>query len=130
MIKLLMSKREESSASLTAQYGIESVMPKAQGSPSDPVYQEIVRIEKYDRNIKNVREKVMFVQNHSQYVTNTKNKVILDMLLDGMTLRDVATELGMSLSNVGRRKTHIVNQMYSAQCEQNGKNGKSVINFS
>lgn len=122
MIKLLMTKREQSSKGLVAQYGIESVMPKAQGGTTDPIYQEMLRIEKYDENIKGIRHKVMFVQRYSQFVTNIRNRMILDLLLDGLPFREVALELDMSISGVKHRKDDIVEQMaQKAKLEQKEK---------
>lgn len=127
MMNLLISKRYEalSGGGLTAKYGIESTLPKGNNT-SDPVYQEILRLEKYEQNTKRVKEKVMFVQKYSRCIQNTKNKIILDMLLDGMPLREIALELDMSLSGVNRRKAQIVNQIYqSAKAEQ--KEQKEIV---
>src|SRR5690625_195503 len=119
MMKFLITKREDSIGGLTARYGIEATLPKPQGSYSDPVYQEMLRIEKHDKNVEKIKKKVMFIQKHSKSIQNTRNKIILDLLLDGLTLREVAIELDMSLSGVKRRKDTIVNQMYqSAKAEQ------------
>lgn len=119
MMQLLISKREQSSAGMTAQYGLEATLPKPQGDPSDPVYQEMLRIEKHDKNMQKIRQKVMFIQRHSRSINNTRNKMILDLLLDGLPLREIAIELDMSLSGVKRRKDVIVNQMLqSAKAEQ------------
>ncbi|MDC3414282.1 hypothetical protein [Terrihalobacillus insolitus] len=127
MIKVLISKRKEmveSSNGLVAKGGIESTLPKPQNI-SDPVYQEILRIEKYEKNTNRVRKKVMFIQRHSKCIKNTKNKIILDLLLDGLPLREVALELDMSLSGVKRRKDVIVNQIYqSHKAEQKAQKEK------
>jgi DNA-binding CsgD family transcriptional regulator len=121
MIRLLVQRRLEvvgGSAGLTGRYGIESTLPGTK-EPGDPVYQEMLRIEKYEKKSKRMRDKVLFLQKHSQAVTNDRDRVILDFLLDGMSLRDIALELDMSMSGVNHRKNAIVEKIYQdAQMEQ------------
>lgn len=122
MMRLLISKRQESvngSNGLTAKYGIEATLPKPQGDPSDPVYQEMLRIEKYEKNTRRIRKKVLLIQKHAKSIVSTKDQLILDELLDAKPLRDIAIDLDMSVSAVKRRKDAIVNQIYlSVQAEQ------------
>lgn len=131
MIKLLVQRRLENvggSKGLTAQYGIEATLPGA-NEPGDPVYQEILRIEKHESKNKRLKNKVIFIQKHSQGIKNDKDRVILDFLLDGMSLRDIALEMNMSLSGVNHRKNIIVNSIFdSAQIEQTEqKEQKKVV---
>ncbi|WP_080875559.1 hypothetical protein [Oceanobacillus timonensis] len=122
MMKLLINKRLENveqTNTLVSKYGIEATMPKAQGSTSDPVYQEIIRMEKHERKTKKIRNKIILIQKHSAAVKNERDQLILDELLDGKPLREIAIEMDMSLSAVNRRKINIVNQIYSSiQAEQ------------
>lgn len=117
MMKVLISKRMEEtqkSGSLVSKYGIEASLPKPQSDPSDPVYQEILRIERYEKNTNKIRRKVVLIQRHSKAIKNTRDQLILDMLLDAKSLRDIAVELDMSVSAVKRRQDVIVNQIYSS----------------
>lgn len=128
MIRLLMNQRQEALTSngLTAKYGIEASLPKP-NTTSDPVYQEFLRIEKYESNTIRLKKKVMFLQKHSKAIRNTKDKIILDKLLDGMSMRDIAVELGMSLSGVKGRKDNIVHLIYeSAQKERNERKAEAI----
>lgn len=122
MMRLLINKRMEKveqSNSLVAKYGIEATMPKPQGNPSDPVYQEIIRLEKHEHKTKRIRNKVQTIQKHSISIKNERDQLILDELLDGKPLREIALEMHMSLSAVKRRKDNIVSQIYSSiQTEQ------------
>ena len=122
MIRLLINKKVEMtgvSQTLVAKYGIEANMPKDKGTASDPVFQEILRIERYERNTERIRKKVQMIQKHSKAITNIKEQLILDMLLDGMSLREIASKMDMSLAAVNRKKDEIVNKIYlSIQSEQ------------
>lgn len=122
MICLLINKKAEMtgvSQTLIAKYGIEANMPKGKGTASDPVFQEILRIERYERNTERIRKKVQMIQKHSKAITNIKEQLILDMLLDGMSLREIASKLDMSLAGVNRKKDEIVDKIYSSiQSEQ------------
>lgn len=129
MIRLLINKRVEmtgSSNQLVAKYGIEASMPIASGNVSDPVYQEFLRIERYEKNTEKIRNKVMMIQKHSKAITNLKEQVILDKLLDGKSMREIASELDMSLGAVNRKKNIIVNKIYqSIQSEQKKQNERN-----
>ena len=75
IMNMLIRKRSEltkDSKGLVGKYGIEATLPKP-NNISDPVYQEMLRIEKYNKNTKKLRNKVMFIQKHSKCVTDVKN---------------------------------------------------------
>lgn len=125
MIKLLIAKKAEmtgNSDSLVGKYGIDASLPKGKGNTSDPVYQEMLRIERFNRNTEKIRRKVMMIQKHSKAINNIRDQLILDELLDGRSLREIAYDLNMSLSAVKRRKDNIVNKIYSSiQAEQSAQ---------
>ena len=125
MMKLIIMRRGQmtgSSNSLVAKYGVEASLPKASGGNSDPVYQEVLRIEKYNSKTKAMQDTVLMIQKHSQAITDTRNMMILDSLLDGRTLREIASEFDMSLSAVQRQKDMIINEIHkSVQAEQMGQ---------
>lgn len=130
MINLLIARRFEavgSSQGLTTIYGIEATLPKPQGTNTDPVYQEYLRIEEYEQNNKKIREKVLFIQRHSKAIKDVQNKIILNRLLDGESLKEIAKDMNMSASGINYRKELIVDEMYnsyvSAQKEQTVKTG-------
>jgi FixJ family two-component response regulator len=113
-------------AGMIAQSGVESTLPKP-NNISDPVYQEMLRIEKYDKRTKRLRDKVIFIQTHSTCIKNDKDRIVLDKLLDGTPLREIALELDMSISGVKGRKDNIVHQIYqSAQNARNAQNAKKT----
>ena len=66
------------------------------------------------------------IQKHSKAITNLKEQVILDKLLDGKSMREIASELDMSLGAVNRKKNIIVNKIYqSIQSEQKKQNERN-----
>ena len=123
MIRLLINKRDEmtgSSNSLVAKYGVEVATTGVKENVSDPIFQEFLRIERYEKNTERIRRKVTMIQKHSKSITNLKEQLILDKLLDGKSMREIASELDMSLGAVNRKKNIIVNKIYqSIQAEQN-----------
>ncbi|MFS0560122.1 hypothetical protein AB1K91_05235 [Terribacillus sp. 179-K 1B1 HS] len=122
MMNVLIERRKESlngSQGLVAKWGIEATLPKPQGDPSDPIYQEMLRIERFDKNNKKLQDKVRMIQKHSKAVKGMKDQLVLDGVLNGLTLREIASQLNMSLTAVKRRKDIIVNEIYmSVQVEQ------------
>ncbi|GAA0463184.1 hypothetical protein [Alkalibacillus silvisoli] len=121
MINVLVTKRQEmtgASQAMVSKYGIEATLP-SDSTPSDPVYSEMLRIERYDKNTKNLQRKVSFIQRHSAGITDIKDQIILDELLNGKTLRRISREHHLSVAAVKRRKDHIIEEMYlNAEGEQ------------
>jgi hypothetical protein len=63
-----------------AQYGIESVMPKAKGQSGDKVLLKVMNRNKaWRRNIKLI-EKIEFIDKYEEYITNEMNYHILQMI--------------------------------------------------
>lgn len=122
MMRLLINKKEEmtgSSNPFVAKYGTDASLPSTNNNVSDPVYQEFLRIERYEKNTEKIKKKIMMIQKHSRSITNLKEQLILDKLLNGKSMREIASELDMSLGAVNRKKDVIVNKIYqSIQMEQ------------
>lgn len=122
MMRLLINKKEEmtgSSNPFVAKYGTDASLPNAKNNTSDPVYQEFLRIERYEKNTEKIKKKITMIQKHSKSINNLKEQLILDKLLDGKSMREIASELDMSLGAVNRKKDVIVNKIYqSIQMEQ------------
>jgi len=131
MMRMLISSRLEAtgtSQGLTTVYGIEATLPKPQGTNSDPVYQEVLRLEKNDVYNEKITQKVMFIQKYSKKVKGVKNQIILSKLLNGEPMRDIAKEMNMSLSGISNRKEMIVNDMYECyKTEQNEQITKNKV---
>ncbi|QQK77841.1 hypothetical protein HUG15_21180 [Salicibibacter cibarius] len=121
MMNVLITKRQEMtgvSQAMVSKYGIEATLPSG-STPSDPVYYEIQRMERYDTHTKSLKWKVSFIQRHSTAITDIKDQIILDELLNGNTLRQISKDHHLSVAAVKRRKDRIIEDMYvNAESEQ------------
>ena len=67
-----------------AQYGIESVMPKAKGGTGDKVLVKVLdRNREYRRNVK-LLNKLQFIDKYEEYVTDEMNYHILQLIKIGI----------------------------------------------
>ena len=115
MINRIVQKRKEMDMvkeSTIAQYGIESILPKGKGNPSDPVYFEVMRRERKWRDVNSLEKKVLFVQKHIGVITDDKEKAVLNCILDGMSLRAISRHMELSLYGVREIRNSIVDQIY------------------
>jgi DNA-directed RNA polymerase specialized sigma subunit len=112
---------EEINGNFTAQYGIESSLPKGKGQNGDPIFREVIRREKKSRWIEKLEKKVMFIQEHMDCITNEREKAVLECLLDGMSMIAISKHMGLSVRHVQRIKNSIVDKM----SEMSGLSGMS-----
>lgn len=84
----------------TAQYGIESVMPKAQGTTSDPVHNEVERRMKMGAELSRLEAKARYIQNRWSRITDERMALVFNLRLDGMTYQSIAEEVGVSTTRV------------------------------
>lgn len=95
----------------TAQYGIEATLPKAQGIVGKALENEILRRSKKSERLMDYIEKVNYINEHMGNITDEKEKVILDCLLDGMSLTAISKHLGMSRKQVTEIRDDIVDKL-------------------
>lgn len=93
---------------LVAQSGVESVMPKAQGRISDPVALEVVRRDKASRWVQKLEEKVLFIQKRMSVITDEREKVVLECMLDGIGISSISQHMGLSRRQIYNIKASIV----------------------
>ncbi|MFB9860889.1 sigma factor-like helix-turn-helix DNA-binding protein [Salinicoccus siamensis] len=84
----------------TAQYGIESVMPKAQGTTSDPVHNEVERRLKRGAELSRLEARARYIQNRWSRITDERMALVFNLRLDGMTYQSIAEEVGVSTTRV------------------------------
>lgn len=106
---------------VVAQGGIESAMPKAQGETSDPVAQEVVRRDKASRWVQNLESKVLFVQERIPIIKSDREKVVLQCMLDGLSMKAIGQHMGLSRSHIYNIKESIIEQF--AHFGHNGQIG-------
>lgn len=92
MQNVIESQVYDADSTSVAQYGIESVMPKAKGGTGDKVLVKVLnRNREYRRNIK-ILQKMEFIDKYEDYITDYKNYHILQMLKLGVkhkTIKDL-----------------------------------------
>ncbi|MBN6887478.1 hypothetical protein ACUXCC_002631 [Cytobacillus horneckiae] len=110
-IKILRDSLKDAGEGLTAQYGDESAMPKAQGTTSDPVYKENVRREKRFKKIAQYEEKVQVIQDRMYVIKDDREFEVLHWLLEGKSYKWIGLHMGLSERHVRRIRDSIIVQM-------------------
>ena len=96
----------------TAQYGEESAMPKAKGGViQDAIANEVTRREKKNRRRIRLLHKVEFIQERMDRIQDEREKVVLDCLLDGMSINRVSSHLGLTRRHIHNLRKKIVERM-------------------
>lgn len=128
-ISRLRSYLDDAGERIIGQYGIEAGQPKPRGGTSDPVHMEVVRRERQWKRIEKMENKVIFVQERIDLITEERERTVLDCMLDGMSIVAIARHMGMSERHVFRIKNSIVFQMsgMSGLAEMSGKMQKQSM---
>jgi DNA-directed RNA polymerase specialized sigma subunit len=79
-----------------AQYGIEVTLPHAVGIVGRAIENEIVRRSKKSERMLEYAKKVNFINERINNITDEKEKVVLDCLMDGLSLTAISKHMGMS----------------------------------
>lgn len=95
-----------------AQYGVEATLPHAVGIVGRALENEIVR-----RNDKSVRlykyiEEVNYINEHKGSITDEKEKVILDCLLDGVSITSIALLFKTNRKQIHKMIDNIVDKLH------------------
>jgi len=105
------SLQEGGEERITAEYGVESSLPKPKGTTSDPVYRELLRREKRWRKIEQYERKVKMIQDRIHVIQDEREFEVLHWLLDGKSYSWIARHMGLSERHIRRLKDSIVEQM-------------------
>lgn len=111
-IKIMRKSLEQAGEGLTAQYGIESSLPKPQGTNSDPIYREVVRRSKRWDKIRQYEEKVRVIQSRIHLVNDEREYEVLHWLLEGKSMRWIGLHMGLSNTHIHRIKNAIVDKFF------------------
>lgn len=79
-----------------SQYGIEATMPKPQGQTSDPIIREVQRLMKQDSVIAKYEQKVLYIQNRWERVTNERQAMIFNQVLSGASFELISKTVGLT----------------------------------
>lgn len=110
-IKIMRQSLDDTGESITAQYGIESSMPKGKGTTSDPIYRECLRREKRYNKIKKFEKKISDFQSLFYKITDERESEIFYWLLDGKSYRWIARHMGLSHSHIQKLRERIIEQL-------------------
>ena len=102
IIKLRERYLNEVAGGNISQYGIESSLPKPQGNNSDPVYNEMQRLLKMDKELSRLEYKVRYIQNRSERVVDERLGLVFNMRLSGKTYQEIADELEVTKPRVNQ----------------------------
>lgn len=110
-IKLLRSSMEDAGERLVKEYGEESDMPKAKGGSGDPVFQEVKRREKRWNVISKYEKKVKIIQDRIHLIKDQREAEILHWLLEGKSIKWIASHMGLSERHIFRLRDNIIETM-------------------
>jgi DNA-binding NarL/FixJ family response regulator len=94
-----------------AQYGIEATLPKPQGIVGKALENEIIRRTNKSKRLYKYIEEVNYINERLHLITDEKEKVVLDCLLDGLSLTAVSRHLGISRQQVTDIRDNIVDKL-------------------
>ena len=86
-------------------------MPKGKGTTGDPVAQEVIRRDKASRWVQKLEEKVLFIQQRIHIITDPKEKVVLECMLDGLSMVAIGKHMGLSRRHIYTLKESIISQI-------------------
>ncbi|WP_432358817.1 helix-turn-helix transcriptional regulator [Sporosarcina sp. UB5] len=113
---------------MTAQYGIEAIMPKGKGETSDPVFREVVRRSKHYEKIIGYESKVHMIQECIHVITDVRESEVLHWILEGKGYSWIARHMGLSHTHIKRLFSSIARQMAeNVQDVQNVQNVQRCI---
>lgn len=96
--------------SLTAQYGLEATLPKAQGTRILTEF-EVNEIEKMVKRKQKLESRVYRIEKASIKIKDEKERTLLDCILDGMRMKDIAIHFSLSRTRLNEIKISLVNTL-------------------
>lgn len=113
--RLIQSQVYEMDSTSTAQYGIDSAMPKGQGQTGDKISTMIIRNENQRRKIESLIKEVSFIDEHEHCINSDKNFHILQLLKQGESKQRIKVLLNIGSRNLYERIDQIVIILFNAQ---------------
>lgn len=113
--RLIQSQVYEMDSTSTAQYGIDSAMPKGQGQTGDKISTMIIRNENQRRKIESLIKEVSFIDEHEHCINSDKNFHILQLLKQGESKQRIKVLLNIGSRNLYERIDQIVIILFKAQ---------------
>ena len=115
MKNIIDSQVYEYESTSTGQYGIESALPKAQGTTGDKVLVRVLRNDKEYRKHEELINKMSVIDNNEERITNNKDYHILQLLKQGEKHKRIMSIMNISRDNFYDRLKDIVMLISNAQ---------------
>lgn len=136
MKNIIDSQVYECDSTSIGQYGIESSMPKAQGTTGDKVLVRVLRNDRDYRKTQSLIDKINFIDKNEEHIKNEKNYHILQLLKQGEKHNRIMVIMNVrSKENFYSRIDDIVDTIITVQTnrtnrtnETNETNGVKHIN--
>ncbi len=126
MKNIIDSQVYECDSTSIGQYGIESSMPKAQGTTGDKVLVRVLRNDKDYRKTQSLLDKINFIDNNEEHITNEKNYHILQLLKQGEKHNRIMVIMNVrSKENFYSRIDDIVQSITHAQTNQTNESNQT-----
>lgn len=110
-IKIMRESLKDPGEGLTAQYGVESSLPKPKGTTSDPVHREVIRRGKRVDKIREFEDRILDFQGLFHKVHDERECEVLYWLLEGKSYRWIGYHMGLSASHIQRLRNNIIDHM-------------------
>lgn len=95
----------------TSQYGIQATLPTGKGLVSKALESEVIRRNDKSERMIDFANKVVFINDRRDRITDEKEKIVLDCLLDGLSLTATSKHMGISRSMVTDIRDNIVDKL-------------------
>lgn len=126
MKNIIDSQVYECDSTSIGQYGIESSMPKAQGTTGDKVLVRVLRNDKDYRKTQSLVDKINFIDNNEEHITNEKNYHILQLLKQGEKHNRIMVIMNVrSKENFYSRIDDIVQSITHAQTNESNESNQT-----
>lgn len=118
MKNIIDSKVYENDSTSIGQYGIESSMPKAQGTTGDKVLVRVLRNDKEYRKHQELIDKMAVIDDNEELITNNKDYHILQLLKQGEKHKRIMSIMKVGRDNFYDRLRDIVMILSNAQYDR------------
>lgn len=93
------------------QWGIEATLPHAVGIVGKALENEIIRRSNKSERLLKYIEEINFINGKMENINDEREKVVLDCLLDGLTLTAISKHLGVGRTFVADMRDDIVDKL-------------------
>ncbi|KTT86003.1 phage protein [Mammaliicoccus sciuri] len=129
MKNIIDSKVYENDSTSIGQYGIESSMPKAQGTTGDKVLVRVLRNDKEYRKHQELIDKMAVIDDNEELITNNKDYHILQLLKQGEKHKRIMSLMKVGRDNFYDRLRDIVMILSNAQYDRTDTSDTSYTSY-